>query len=134
MPSVIESCWMATREPRRCAGASCEKRVRSQSQSREGSLRIALLSREAPSQTYLGDVHWSSVSQRADRETGDGATAEKEALIRGARLQSGAEDKDDGVELDVEPSTVAVDERAVDERSEPGGEEQSRHPPSLRSR
>jgi hypothetical protein len=83
---------------------------------------------------YLGDVHGSSVSQSADRETGDSATAEEVALVRRARLKSGAEDKDDGVNLNVEPSSVAVDERAVDERSEPGGEEQSRHPPSLRSR
>lgn len=104
------------------------------SQSRADGLRAALSPREAPSQTYLGDIHGSSVSQSAHRETGDGATAKEESLVRRARLKSGAEDEDDGVELNVKPPTVAVDERTVDERSEPGGEEQSRHPPSLRSR
>lgn len=72
------------------------------------------------------------MGQGADREAGNGATAEQVPLVLRTGLQRGAEAEGDRVPLDVATTTLPANERAVDEGAEPGGEEEGRHPPSLR--
>lgn len=122
---MIESCWQATSEPRRWAGASCGLKIRDQDQ----------LSRIYENEgAYLSNVHGSGVGQGANREPGNGATAEQVTLVLRAGLQRGAEAEGDRVPLDVATTTLPANERAVDEGAEPGGEQEGRHPPSLRGR